>query len=218
MLWFDTNYSGKYVHGSLVNNQLQSSLPLALQQVPRLVLDYGDPKTPRTKNNRIPIQEYHFVTNGAQPTCWDLYFIRFERDMKVRFAILPRGIFDRWGAPMIHLEAVQRLNWKYLAALDANTLRWDLRLALEGFFGIEHFPHCTIETFLPIFTNPRQSREGRKERMLKSNTETARVASLIAQSEHASAENQIKSTVDKGSSRRQRKKAASLLVDVSNAP
>lgn len=170
MLWYETNYSGEHVRGYVVKEAYQSTLPVALRHVPRFLLDFGDVRTPRTMNNRIPINEHHFIKEKPHHVLWDLYYVKLQRDGNARLALVPRGVFDvNRHQPPIHPEALYVLGWHHVGALDPCTLRWDLTLALHKFFGTPDFPHCKIDAFLSSLENTRsEPRQGKKERQAES--------------------------------------------------
>eukprot|EP00977_Amphora_coffeiformis_P019825 scaffold7485_cov176-Amphora_coffeaeformis.AAC.12 len=167
MLWHDTNYLGKYVQGHFIKRDCLNKYPMALRCVPCLKLDFGDhAKIPRHKFNRIPLKEHHFLSQKPHDIIWDLYFVCENSDGLAGLVLVPRNVFDSPNNGItLHAEALYRLKWKYMGALESSTFRWDLNLVLQEFFGTPSYPHCQIEAFLPRLANPRSWRVGKKERV-----------------------------------------------------
>lgn len=155
VLWYDTNYCGKKLHG-IVKPYLQSSLPKGLQDIPSYSLKYGWPNRNRTFKHRMPVDEFDFFQGVQKETLWDLYFLETfgrGREASARLLLVPRGVFERNGPS--NLQAVCSMGYVHLGALDYSRLRMGLSVTLQTFFGTNMLPHCHIETFLECLTSKR---------------------------------------------------------------
>ena len=161
-LWCDTNYCGNNLRGYYVQESFWSRFPKDLRNVRRILLQFGDPQTPRTMKNRITFTDHNFISEDPRIVTWDLYYIKIQTNGAARLVLIPRGMFGEMNS--IRNDAF-RLGWKYVGAIAPWTFRWDMLLILERFFNTCRVPHCIIDAFLPSLSTslkvktPRQKRD-----------------------------------------------------------